>query len=82
MMWAVATLALALALVPAGLVTLRGRLVQRLIGLELTSMIVAQMGLLWMVAIHRPAFVDVGLTVAVLAFGGGLVFARFAERWL
>lgn len=81
-MWSLATLALAVSLVPAGLVTLRGGLMQRLIGLELASMIAAQLALVWMVAIHRPPFVDVGLTVAVLAFGGGLVFARFLERWL
>ena len=40
--------------------------------------------LLFLVAVgeKRVPFVDLGLAVALLAFGGGLVFARFLERWL
>jgi len=30
----------------------------------------------------RSPFYDVPLTLAVLSVGGGLVFARFAQRWL
>ena len=33
-------------------------------------------------AFHRVPFVDLALTLALLAFGAGLVFARFLERWL
>lgn len=82
MIWRIGALAMALALVPSTIVALRGRLVDRLVGLELTGAILAQVLVLWAVAVDRPAFVDVGLTVGVLAFGGGLVFARFLERWL
>ncbi len=81
-MWSVATLCLCRGLVPAGLVTLRGPLADRLVGLELAAILTAQIALLWAVAVHRPSFVDVGLAVGVLSFGGGLVFARFLERWL
>jgi multicomponent Na+:H+ antiporter subunit F len=80
--WQVAALLLCLGLVPAGIVTLRGRLMDRLVGLELATILVAQLCLLWSVAVSRPTFVDVGLAVGVLSFGGGLVFARFLERWL
>lgn len=82
MIWKVAALATALALVPAAIVSLRGRMIDRLVGLELVGMLTAQLCVLWAVAVDRPSFVDVGLTVGVLAFGGGLVFARFLERWL
>jgi multisubunit Na+/H+ antiporter MnhF subunit len=46
------------------------------------GMLLAQLLFLYAVGIRRVAFVDVGLAVAMLAFGGGLVFARFVERWL
>ncbi len=82
MIWALATAALALCLIPAAIVSLRGELIDRLVGLELTGVVTAQLCLLWTVAQHRSSFADVGLAVAVLAFGGGLVFARFLERWL
>jgi multicomponent Na+:H+ antiporter subunit F len=80
--WTVCTLVLAASLVPCAGACLRGGLVDRLIGVELAGMLVAQLCVVWAVAIDRTSFVDVGLTVAVLTFGGGLVFARFLERWL
>lgn len=82
MLWKLAALLMCLGLVPCAIVTLRGRLLDRLVGLELAGMLVAQICVVWAVAVDRPPFVDVGLTVGVLAFGGGLVFARFFERWL
>jgi multisubunit Na+/H+ antiporter MnhF subunit len=33
-------------------------------------------------AYDRIPFVDLALTLALLTFGAGLVFARFLERWL
>ena len=82
MIWTVGALALAVVLVPCAIVTLRGRLIDRLVGLELSGVILAQLLVVWAVAVHRPQFVDIGLTVGLLAFGAGLVFARFLERWL
>lgn len=81
-LYGVAALVLSLGLVPSAVVTLRGKLLDRLAGLELAGMLLAQIFVLWSVAIDRPAFVDLGVTVGVLAFGAGLVFARFFERWL
>ena len=31
---------------------------------------------------NRPSLYDLALALSLLAFGGGLVFARFLERWL
>jgi multicomponent Na+:H+ antiporter subunit F len=80
--WLVGSLVMALALVPAVVTTLRGRLADRLVGLELAAILMSQLLFLIAVGEKRVAFVDVGLAVALLAFGGGLVFARFLERWL
>jgi multisubunit Na+/H+ antiporter MnhF subunit len=31
---------------------------------------------------QHPSFFDLPLTLAFLSFGGGMVFARFVQRWL
>ena len=80
--WLVGTAVMAVALVPALITALRGRLTDRLVGLELTGILLSQLLFLYAVGERRGAFVDIGLALALLAFGGGLVFARFLERWL
>jgi multisubunit Na+/H+ antiporter MnhF subunit len=32
--------------------------------------------------LHRSGVFDLALVLALLSFGGGLVFARFLERWV
>jgi multicomponent Na+:H+ antiporter subunit F len=80
--WLVGAAVLAVALVPAAIASLRGRATDRLVGMELMAILLAQLLVLDAVGERRVAFVDVGLAVAMLGFGGGLVFARFLERWL
>jgi multicomponent Na+:H+ antiporter subunit F len=55
---------------------------RRLIGLEMAGMIISLLLVLLAEGMHRPPFYDLALAVALLSFGGGLVFARFLERWL
>ncbi len=31
---------------------------------------------------QHPSFYDLPLTLVLLSFGGGMVFARFVQRWL
>ena len=80
--WLVGALVMALSLVPALVTSLRGRAMDRVVGMALTAILLAQLLVLIAIGERRVAFVDVGVTVALLAFGGGLVFARFFERWL
>lgn len=80
--WLVGAVVMTVALVPAVITALRGRATDRLVGLELVGILMSQMLLLYAVGEKRVPFADVGVAVAMLAFGGGLVFARFLERWL
>ncbi len=80
--WFPASIALIVALIPCAVTTLRGSLLDRLAGLELTGVVMAQLFVLLAVGMDRVAFVDLGLAATLLTFGGGLVFARFLERWL
>jgi multicomponent Na+:H+ antiporter subunit F len=59
-----------------------GDAVSRLVGLEAAGSLIVWILLALAEAYHRAPFVDLALTLALLTFGAGLVFARFLERWL
>jgi len=78
--WLVATIALLAGLVPCGIAVLRGDTAQRLVALEVAGTVDTLILLLLTVVYERPVYVDLALTLALLSFAGGLVFARFLER--
>ena len=80
--WLVAASALSVSLVPCAFVCLRGAPVARLVGLEMAGVCESLVLLLLAEGFQRPLFYDLGLALALLSFGGGLVFERFLERWL
>jgi multicomponent Na+:H+ antiporter subunit F len=80
--WLLAAGGMSLSLVPCAYVCLRGGAVGRLVGLEMTAVCNSLVLLLLAQGFQRTLFYDVALSLALLAFGGGLVFARFLERWL
>jgi multicomponent Na+:H+ antiporter subunit F len=61
---------------------LRGSPERRLVGLEMTSLIVTIVLVLLTIAFGRIPFIDLPLALAIMSFGGGLVFARFLEKHL
>lgn len=80
--WLWAAAAMLAALLPCGITVFRGDDADRLIGLEMTALIIILELVLLAEGIHRPSFYDLPLTLAILSLGGGLVFARFLQRWL
>lgn len=81
--WLASALALSLGLIPCAAVSLRAQdVMDRLAALEMASVLVSLVLVLLAEAMQRPLFLDLALTQALLSFGGGLVFARFLERWL
>lgn len=80
--WLWAAFALMLALVPSLIVTFRGEIGDRLAGLEFANCIVVLVMVLLVQGFDRPSFYDLPLTLTLLSFGSGLVFARFVQRWL
>lgn len=80
--WLLTATALLFALVPCGIVTFRGKAIQRLIGLEMTGVISTLILLLLAEGMKNPNFYDLAVAASLLAFGGGMVFVRFLERWL
>jgi multicomponent Na+:H+ antiporter subunit F len=79
--WLVAALALLAGLMPCAIVALRGEPTDRLVGLEMAGTIDALVLVVLAVGFRRSIYLDLGLALALLTFAGGLVFARFLERW-
>jgi multicomponent Na+:H+ antiporter subunit F len=61
---------------------LRGSPERRLVGLEMASLIVTIALVLFTIGFGRIPFIDLPLALAIMSFGGGLVFARFLEKHL
>ncbi|HEU5451726.1 MAG TPA: monovalent cation/H+ antiporter complex subunit F [Terriglobales bacterium] len=80
--WLVAAAVLMFALLPCGVVVFRGDAVRRVVGLEMTGVVIVMVLLMLAEGVHNVNFYDLALATALLAFGGGLVFIRFLERWL
>lgn len=80
--WLIAGIVISGCLVPCADMCLRGSPERRLVGIEMTGIIVTLVLVLFTVGTHRLPFIDLPLTLAIMSFGGGLVFARFIEKHL
>jgi multisubunit Na+/H+ antiporter MnhF subunit len=80
--WLLASIVLAFCLIPCGIAAFRGSPMDRLLGLEMGGVIVSMFFITLSEALGNPNFYDLALASALMAFGGGLVFVRFLERWL
>lgn len=81
-LWLGAGVAVSSTLVLCAVMCLRGSPERRLVGLEMTSMIVIIAMVLFTVGFGRLPFIDLPLTLAIMSFGGGLVFVRFLGKYL
>ena len=80
--WLFAAFILMLGLIPCGIVCFTKDAVNRLVGLEGASLLIVLVMMLLAEGYHRSFLFDLVLMLALLSFGGGLVFVRFLERWL
>lgn len=81
-LWDAAGMAVAAGLVPCADMCLRGSPERRLVGFEMASLLLTLAMVLFTVGFHRSIYIDLPLALAVMSFGGGLVFARFLEKHL
>lgn len=80
--WILAANLTALSLLPCAWCCLRGSSERRLVGLEMTGILVIILLVLMTIGYGRLPFIDLPLALALLSFGAGLVFARFLEKHL
>jgi multicomponent Na+:H+ antiporter subunit F len=81
-MWLIAAAGVSATLIPCADMCLRGRPERRLVGLEMASLIVTIALVLFTIGFGRTPFMDLPLALALMSFGGGLVFARFLGKHL
>lgn len=80
--WLLAGAAVSGCVIPCADMCLRGTPERRLVGLEMGSLIVTIALVLFTIGFGRSPFMDLPLALALMSFGGGLVFARFLEKHL
>jgi multisubunit Na+/H+ antiporter MnhF subunit len=80
--WLISATILLLAVIPVGILTFKGDTMDRLAGMEMMGIMTTLILMLLAHGFQRLPFYDLALAAALLAFGGGLVFVRFLERWL
>ncbi len=80
--WLIAAAALAVGLVPCGWLSIRGETLDRLIAIELASLLSALIIVLMSEGFGRVSLYDLALALVLLSFASTLVFAHFLERWL
>lgn len=81
-LWSTAGGCVAAALLPCAWMALRGTAERRLVGLQMGGILITFALVLFTVGFGRLPFIDLALTLGVLSFGSGLVFARFLEKHL
>lgn len=80
--WLSAAIAVGLTLCPCAAMCLRGTPERRLVGLEMSGVLVTITMVLLTIGFDRTVFIDLPLALAIMSFGGGLVYARFLEKHL
>jgi len=78
----ISAIALLAGLLPCGWVIWKHPAIDGLVAFELASIITAGILLLLAEALNEAPMADLALALALLSFGGGLVYARFLERWV
>jgi multisubunit Na+/H+ antiporter MnhF subunit len=78
--WLLGATVLLVALVPCGIVMLRGDILEALIALELGGTVVAVALLLIAEGFHRNSYYTLPVVLAFTNFVGVLIFVRFTAR--
>ena len=81
-LWVLSGAAVSTCLIPCADMCFRGVPERRLVGFEMASILVTIAMILFTVGFGRSAFIDLPVTLALMSFGGSLVFARFLGKHL
>jgi multisubunit Na+/H+ antiporter MnhF subunit len=80
--WLLATIGLVLCMGPCALVCVKASPGDRLVALELAGTVTTLSLLCLAQAAERAVYLDLAVSLALLSFAGGIVFAHFMERWV
>jgi multisubunit Na+/H+ antiporter MnhF subunit len=80
--FAAAAVAMLVCIIPAGIVLARGDLSEAIVAYEFITAVMVLVLALLAQAFQRSSLFELPVLLALLMFGGGLVFVRVMERWL
>jgi multicomponent Na+:H+ antiporter subunit F len=80
--WTAASIGMLAALIPCGWLALTGTVEKRLVGMETAGVVCTLELMLLVMAFNRPPMMDLPLTLALLSFGAGMLFANMLARHL
>jgi multisubunit Na+/H+ antiporter MnhF subunit len=78
----IAAIVMLLALIPAGMTLIHRTLADSVVGYQFISTVTVMILALLAEGFGRSGLFEFPVLLAVLLFGGGLVFVRVLERWL
>jgi multisubunit Na+/H+ antiporter MnhF subunit len=78
----VTAIVMLIAVIPCGIVMIRGKVMEAVVAYEVVSSIAVMVLILLAQGFRRPALFELPILLAVLLLGSGLVFVRALERWL
>lgn len=80
--WLWAAVVVCLCLVPCADMSLRGDPQRRMVGVQMTGFICTIAGVLLTLGTGRLIMIEIPMAMAIMSFGGGLVYIRFLEKHL
>lgn len=80
--WELAAQIMVFCLVPLTWMAVRGEVRHRLVAFFMAGVVITLLFMLLTMAFHRMPMMDLALTLALMSFGGGIVFSRFLARYL
>ena len=80
--WELAAQVMMFSLVPLTWLCVRGEARQRLVAFFMTGVVITLLLMLLTMAFDRMPMMDLAITLALMSFGGGIVFSHFFERHL
>lgn len=80
--WELASEVAIFALVPLAWIAIHGEVRQRLVAFFMAGVVITNLLMLLTMAFNRMPMMDLALTLAIMSFGGGIVFVRFLARYL
>ena len=78
----IAAIAMLVAVIPCGIVIIRGTVMEAVVAYEAISSIIVIVLVLLARGFSRSGEFELPVLLAMLMLGSGLVFLRFLERWL
>lgn len=80
--WKLAAEVMIFVLVPLAWLSGRGDPRQRLVAFYMAAVVITLLMMLLTLAFNRMPMMDLAITLALMSFGGGIVFGRFFARHL